>query len=90
VAVRYTSARISVNGQVYTVKRGSVFPKDEQLFEVTSIGASSVVLELTAGEFTNGSSGITLQRGHSLPPLVNQDEGVSYTVKLLSTSAAAG
>lgn len=89
VRTAYTSAKVSLNGQIHMVKKGTIFPKAEQLFEVTAIDASSITVELVAGEFKNGSTGVTLERGEKLE-LVNQDEGTTYVLKLVSTAGQAG
>jgi hypothetical protein len=79
--ITYTSATVTLDGASYTVKKGSVFPKDTQQFTVTSISADSAVVNLTAGEFSDGSDGLTLTKGDPVS-LVNQSEGITYTLEL--------
>lgn len=77
----YGPAVIVLDKKTYTVSKGSVFPSDTQQFTVSSIGSSTVELTLTAGEFSDGSDGITLEQGRTVT-LVNQSEGVTYVLKL--------
>jgi hypothetical protein len=81
----YTSAKVSVNSKVHTLQKQSVFPSDSQQFRVTAIGADYVIIELMAGVFADGSNAVTLEQGKSRK-FVNQDERVSYTLELQSTS----
>ena len=84
VSLSYNRAKIVLNGQVYTVKKGGVFPSDTQIFKVTGIDSKGVTLELVAGEFTNGSNGVHLTVGERIK-LLNQDEGEDYILKLTKT-----
>jgi hypothetical protein len=82
-----TEARISVNGSVFQVEKGSVFPSKTQVFQVKELGPSTAVIELTAGKFTNGSVGITLKKGEPVK-LVNQTGGAeTYELELISTGS---
>ena len=81
----YTEARISVNGKTYKLKKKSVFPSDTQQFVVRKISSGSVLIELSAGEFSDGSSGFELATGVTRK-FTNQSEGITYTLKLIETS----
>lgn len=82
----YTSAKIEVNGKVYTLKKASVFPSDTEQFVLKKIYAKEVILELTAGEFVGGAYGITLKQGRRAK-FVNTNEGITYYLKLVSTGS---
>lgn len=83
----YDTASIELDGQTYSVKVDSVFPSTTQQFTVMSIHAKTVIVRLTAGEFADGSDGITLEKG--LPvTLVNNSEGESLTLQLLSVTGS--
>lgn len=81
----YTTARILVDGKTYKLKKNAVFPSDTQQFTLRKITSGSVIIELTAGEFSDGSTGFELTTG-STRKFTNQSEGVSYTLKLIETS----
>ena len=89
VTVTYGPATISLDGQTYTVDKGGTFPKTTQQFKLTQLSADSVVVTLNAGEFSNGSDGITLAKGKTVS-LVNQSEGITYVLKLVSVKANVG
>lgn len=84
--VTYGPAKISLDGEVYTVSKGTIFPTTSQLFEVTRIGSTSVDIDLVAGEFSSGSTGVTLYKGKSAQ-LVNDSEGITYILKLIKVTA---
>ncbi len=84
VTVSYVEAVITVDGKRFTLAKGQAFPNDSQLFTLESIGSSTVVVRLTAGEFAGGSDGITLRRGNPVR-LVNASEGEEYVLQLVRT-----
>ena len=86
VTIAYGPASITLDGQAYSVTTNSVFPKDTGQFKVLSMTASTVTLQLTAGEFTSGAEGITLHTGKTIS-ILNQSEGVSYVLTLESVKA---
>lgn len=65
--------------------QNAVFPSDTQQFVLKKIYSDSVIIELTAGQFSGGAYGMTLDQGVKAK-FVNQDTSVSYTLKLIETS----
>lgn len=81
----YTQAKVAVNGKIYLLTKNGTFPKaPDQLFRLTGITATSVEITLLAGEFSDGSAGVTLKRGDTFS-LVNQSDSMTYKVKLIAT-----
>ena len=80
-----TQAKVSIDDSIFTVKKGSVLPKDTQQFEVTALSTGSITLTLTAGEFANGSDSFSVKVGQAYK-LVNENEGTTYVLKLVSVS----
>lgn len=80
----YTQAKIAINGKIFTLAKGNVFPKPDPLFRLTGITEKSAEITLLAGEFSDGSTGVTLNRGDTFS-LVNQSESMTYKVKLITT-----
>jgi hypothetical protein len=79
----YTRAKVVVNGQIFTLRTNSVFPRSSQVFRVTEIAGDGIDIELVAGEFTNGAKGTHLDVNERIK-LFNQHEGEDYIVKLKS------
>jgi len=74
---------------VYSVNRDGTFPKGNPLFRLTAVSASSIEIELVAGEFTaGGANGTIIDRGQLLT-MANASEGTVYRVKYLSPLAAS-
>ena len=84
-AKTYMTAKVSVNGKTYTLTQNAVFPSDTQQFVLKKLYADSIIIELTAGQFSGGAYGMTLDQGVKAK-FVNQDTGVTYTLKLIETS----
>lgn len=84
--VKYVAAVIKVNQKIYDVKKKSKLPSNTKQFTVGEIYKDSVVLRLTAGTFADGSNGLLLEKGRPVT-LVNQSDGLRYTIKLVSTKS---
>jgi hypothetical protein len=81
--VRYTGAKISIDGVVHDVTRNGTFPKGSPAFRLLSVRGDSIEIELVAGEFTaGGGSGVLLDKGEEVS-LVNASEQVTYRVTFL-------
>ena len=79
-----TSATIEVNGTREKVSVASTFPEVDPIFRVVSISAKSAKIELVTGEFSSGTTSLTLKLRKPLT-LVSQPDGIRYVVTLLAT-----
>ncbi len=82
-AVRYSGAKISIDGVVHDVNRNGTFPEGSPAFRLLAVRGGSIEIELIAGEFTaGGGSGVVLDKGEEVS-LVNASEQVTYRVTYL-------
>lgn len=80
--VSYSGAKIYVNGKVYSVNTNGSFPTNNPVFKLVAVSADNLEIELVAGEFTDSSQGIYLDKGE-LTSFLNQSEQLTYKVKYL-------
>lgn len=83
----YDYATVEYNGSSrFQLNKGEYFPQDNQLFKVTGLYASSITIELLAGEFSDGSTGRTLTVGNTVT-FLNESQGNEYKIRLVSVHA---
>lgn len=75
-------AKISVDGKSESVAVGGVFPAENPLFKLVSVGTRSAKIAIEGGSYASGAATLTLQRGKAVT-LMNTADGTRYTVKLV-------
>jgi hypothetical protein len=83
MAVKLTSAVISVNGVAETVKVGSAFPASNPTFKLVSVTKTTAKIGIAGGSLASGSQTVTLTRNTPLT-LMNTADGTRYLLRLLS------
>ena len=81
------SAKVTVNGTSYTVTQGDKVPDSNAVFEISGISSNDVTFKLINGQFTDGSSTVTIAVGDSMK-VTNQDTSTEYTLKVVSVGSA--
>lgn len=81
------SAKITVNGAAQTVSVGDKVPGSSPVFQISSITASDVTFKLVSGQFSDGSTAVTVSSGESVK-VVDQDTNKDYTLSVTSISTA--
>jgi hypothetical protein len=80
-----SEAKISVNGQVHTLKIGDRFPQTDPAFELVAVVEGQVTIGLANGTFSSGVQTITLNIGEPVT-LISQPDGARFTLKLISVA----
>ncbi|MEO6866898.1 MAG: hypothetical protein ABI200_02645 [Gaiellales bacterium] len=81
--VRFSGAKVFVDGVTHDVKVNGTFPKGDPVFKLISVNGKTIEIELVAGEFTtSGGTGVFLNKGETVSVL-NQSEQLNYRVKYL-------
>lgn len=75
-------ADFDISGEPVVAREGDAIPPDTQQFIVTTIGATSVTLQLSGGLLPDGSDTVTLDEGESIT-LYNATAKRSYKIKLV-------
>lgn len=78
-----TSAVIAVNGVQETVAVGTDFPKDDPLFTLVAMTATTAEIAIAGGSYQDGASTVTLTKGKTLT-LMNTTDGVRYEISLVA------
>lgn len=82
------TAKVTVDGDSYTVSKGDKIPSGTPIFTVSSITSSGVTFALIDGEFENGDTSLTINVGESVK--VTKEGGASYIIKVVSVSSSGG
>ena len=84
-AARYTSARISVNGEAEKVAVGATFPASDPVFRLVSVTKSTAKVAIAGGSLSTGDGAVKLTKGKKLT-LMNTADGTRYELVLVSVS----
>ena len=84
-APRYTSARISVNGEAESVTVGGNFPASDPVFRLVSVKKTTAKVAIAGGTLSSGDGAVTLTKGKKLT-LMNTADGTRYELVLVSVS----
>jgi hypothetical protein len=82
VAPRATGAQISVDGKSESVAVGALFPAENPIFKLVSVGKRSVKIAIEGGTYASGAATLTLERGKPVT-LLNTADGTRYRLKLV-------
>jgi hypothetical protein len=82
---KYTSARISVNGEAAAVTVGATFPASDPVFRLVSLTKSTAKVAIAGGSLSSGNGTVTLTKGKKLT-LMNTADGTRYELVLKSVS----
>jgi hypothetical protein len=82
-SVSNLSAHIKVNGGASTVAVGDKVPGDNPVFKISGISAGDVTFALISGQFSDGSSTVTVASGDAVQ-VVNSDNDKTYTLTVVS------
>jgi len=80
-----SEAKISVNGQVHTLRVGDRFPQTDPAFELVAVLEGQVTIGLANGTFSSGVQTITLNVGEPVT-LISQPDGARFTLELISVA----
>ena len=78
-----TGALFDVNGAQETVGLNGTFPAEDPILRLLSGTTKSVKVALVSGQFSNGSTTLTLKVGKSVT-LVSRPDGIRYVIKLVA------
>ena len=81
-------AVVKVNGVQSTVVTGDKVPSGSPAFKITSITATDVTFTLLSGQFSDGSSSVTVNLGEAVK-VQNQSGGTSYTLSVIKIGASS-
>jgi hypothetical protein len=82
-------AVVKVNGATSTVVTGDKVPSGDPAFKITSVTASDVTFTLLSGQFSDGSSSVTVNLGEAVK-VQNQSGGTSYTLSVVKIGGSGG
>lgn len=81
-------AVVKVNGVQSTVVTGDKVPSGDPAFKITSITATDVTFTLLSGQFSDGSSSVTVNLGEAVK-VQNESGGTSYTLSVIKIGASS-
>lgn len=84
-ASKLPGAVLKLNGTKIRVQLGEAFPKNQPIFRLAGIKKGSVKIALVKGGLADGTSAVTLAKGHPLT-LVNTADNKRWTIVLLSAN----
>jgi hypothetical protein len=84
-AARYSSARISVNGETEQVAVGATFPASDPVFRLVSVTKATAKVAIAGGSLSTGDGAVTLTKGKKLT-LMNTADGTRYELVLHSVA----
>ena len=82
-------AVVNVNGVTQTVVVGDKVPSGTPAFKIASITSSDVTFTLLSGQFSDGSSSVTVNLGEAVK-VQNKSGGTSYTLSVIKIGASSG
>jgi hypothetical protein len=82
VAPPPTGAQISVDGKSESVAVGGLFPAENPIFKLVSVGKRTAKIAIEGGTYASGAATLTLERGKPVT-LLNTADGTKYRLKLV-------